>query len=151
MKYFIISIITLSTNLSLAQDLDINKKNFINNVCTGEQWEVMKKTEFTDTNPKGVSLSNLDHLKMRKEYFVVEFNKDGSFKATPYIKNDLITTFNGSKWIYNEETNQVEIWEGESKKGEVEITWLTKDYFSFKTISIPMESEYVYMFRKLEH
>jgi hypothetical protein len=132
-----------------AQDLEVNKENFVENVCTGDDWEVIKMTSFSDVNPNGVSLSNKEYLKLRGELFVISFQEDGKFKADPHIKGVMVETINGNAWKYNVENNSLEIWQDEEKTGELPITWLTPDYFSFKVTNPKMEEYKVFMFGKV--
>ena len=108
-----------------AQDLEINKENFIKNICTGDDWEVIKMTSYSDTNPNGVSLDNKQYLKARGDLFVINLQKDGEFKADPHINGVMVETINGNAWKYNEKNNSLEIWQDEEKTGVLPITWLT--------------------------
>jgi triacylglycerol esterase/lipase EstA (alpha/beta hydrolase family) len=145
-----LTIATLMFSLIVsAQDLEINKENFIKNVCTGDDWEVIKMTSYSDTNPNGVSLDNKQYLKMRGDLFVINLQKDGKFKADPNINGVLVETINGNAWKYNKENNSLEIWQDEEKTGELPITWLTSVYFSFKVTNPKLKDYKVFMFGKV--
>lgn len=133
-----------------AQDDEISREQFLSVVADGRAWEVIQLTEYNDTNPNGVSLSNIEILKMRKDYFTITFQSDGKLVIDPEIKGIIFETVNGNAWKYSEEGNYIEILEDDEARGKVEVVKLLPDYFSIKVTSERFkDSSKVYMMARV--